>query len=101
MANSTAVTPRQSPKNRAARRASFAVLKFAVFMTERMAHPSRRSVGFVSEYGGGGEQIEAPVQIGQIEAEQIDEDRILVIDAQQHDIAGPAGIVAETPGVEA
>ena len=61
---------------------------------------SRRCVRFVFEDRGGGEQIVAAVQIAQIEAEQIDVDRILIIEPQHHDVARAAGIVAEHAGIE-
>jgi hypothetical protein len=65
-----------------------------------MARPSRRCVRFVFEYGGSGEKFEAAIQIAQIEAKQIDVDRIFVIEPQHHDVARATGIVAELRRVE-
>src|ERR1700733_7501179 len=87
-ANSTADTPRYSPTKRAI------VLARAVFSLP-MACPLRRCIGFVLEDGGGSEEIIAAGQVTQIKAEQIDVDRILVIDPQHHDIARSARVVAE------
>src|ERR1700722_2873682 len=100
MANSTADTPRQSPTNRASRRAKFGALNPTLFMAYRMARPSRRCIRFVFEYGGGGEKFKAATQIAQIEAEQIDENRVFVIEPQHHDVARAAGIVAHRRRVE-